>query len=134
MAAVAKEWREIPARYNLEGSECGNCGRKFFPKRNMCPHCRRNGFGKMHPYQVSKKGKIFTFSIIHDAPAINMRLKPYAVVMIRTDDGLLIAGQLVDTDVSKIEIGMRVRSVLRILDEGGTTGVIHYGFKFVPDL
>ena len=88
----------------------------------------------MHPYQVSKKGKVFTFSIIHDAPAINMRLKPYAVVMIRTDDGLLIAGQLVDTDVSKIEIGMRVRSVLRILDEGGTTGVIHYGFKFVPDL
>ena len=134
MAAVAKEWREIPARYNLEGSECGNCGRKYFPKRNMCPHCRRNGFGKMHPYQVSRKGKVFTFSVIHDAPECNKSLKPYAVAMIRTDDGLLISGQLVDVDISKIEIGLRVRSVLRKLDEDGASGVIHYGFKFVPDL
>jgi hypothetical protein len=27
-----------------------------------------------------------------------------------------------------------VRSVLRKLDEDGASGVIHYGFKFVPDL
>lgn len=134
MATVAKEWREIPGRYNVEGSECGNCGRKFFPKRNMCPHCRRNGFGKMRPYQVTRKGKVFSFSVIHDAPESNMFLKPYAVAMVRTDDGLLISGQLADVDLSKIEIGMRVRAVLRKLDDAGASGVIHYGFKFVPDL
>lgn len=134
MSTVAKEWREIPARYNLVGSECGNCGRKYFPERNMCPHCRRNGFGKMRPYDVSRKGKVFTFSIVHDAPACNRDLKPYAVVMVRTDDGLLISGQLVDANLGEIEIGMRVRAMLRKLSEAGDSGIIHYGFKFVPDL
>ena len=45
----------------------------------------------------------------------------------------MLEAQLVDVDLSKIEIGMRVRAVLRKLDEDGDAGVIHYGFKFVPD-
>ncbi len=88
----------------------------------------------MRPYDVSKKGKIFTFSIIHDAPEANRDLKPYAVAMVRTDDGLLISGQLTDVDLAQIEIGMRVRAVLRKLGDAGPSGIIHYGFKFVPDL
>ena len=47
MASVAKEWREIPGRYNLEGSKCPCCGKVYFPKRNMCPACRRESIGKM---------------------------------------------------------------------------------------
>ncbi|MGI5964888.1 MAG: Zn-ribbon domain-containing OB-fold protein [Candidatus Methanomethylophilaceae archaeon] len=134
MATVAKEWREIPGRYNLEGSECGNCGRKYFPKRDMCPHCRRNGFGKMHPYKVSPKGEIFTYSVVHDAPESCGMLKPYAVALVKTDDGLLIAGQVVDVNPEDVKIGMPVRAVLRKLGSDGPAGVLHYGFKFVPDL
>ena len=47
MASVAREWREIPGRYNLEGSKCHCCGKIYFPKRNMCPVCRRESIGKM---------------------------------------------------------------------------------------
>ena len=35
MSSVAREWREIPGRYNLEGSKCGNCGKIFFPRRDF---------------------------------------------------------------------------------------------------
>lgn len=133
MASVAKEWREIPGRYNLEGTKCENCGNVFFPQRSFCPKCRRAGIGKMVPYKLSREGEVFTFSIIHEAPDCNNNLKPYAVAMVRNKDGVLISGQLANVDLDKIEIGMPVRAVLRKLDADGKAGVIHYGFKFVPN-
>jgi hypothetical protein len=134
MASVAKEWREIPGRYNLVGCKCGACGKIYFPRRNLCPECRRASIGKMEDYAICRKGKVFTFSVIYDAPECNNLLKPYAVAMVKTDDGVMISAQLVDVDIDKIEIGMPVRAVLRKLDADGESGVIHYGFKFVPDL
>ncbi|MBQ8373009.1 MAG: Zn-ribbon domain-containing OB-fold protein, partial [Candidatus Methanomethylophilaceae archaeon] len=96
MSSVAREWREIPGRYNLEGSKCENCGKIFFPRRDFCPVCRRASIGKISEYQVCRTGKVFTYSIIHDAPDCNNRLKPYAVAMVKTEDGVMITAQLVD--------------------------------------
>ncbi len=134
MAMVsAREWREIPGRYNLIGSKCGCCGKIFFPSRSFCPDCRRAGIGKMEPFRLSRKGEVYSFSINHEYSGFNGRMMPYAVAFIRNDDGVMIAGQLVDVEFDKIEIGMRVKAVMRKLNEDGAAGVIHYGFKFVPD-
>ena len=132
MSSVAREWREIPGRYNLVGTKCTNCGRIFFPARTFCPDCRRASIGKIEPYALARTGIVYSFSIIHEAPDCNNMLKPYAVAMVETDDGVMIEGQLVDVDLEKIEIGMPVRAVLRKLDADGKAGVIHYGYKFVP--
>ena len=132
MSSVAREWREIPGRYNLVGTKCTNCGRIFFPARTFCPDCRRASIGKIEPYALARTGTVYSFSIIHEAPDCNNMLKPYAVAMVETDDGVMIEGQLVDVDLEKIEIGMPVRAVLRKLDADGKAGVIHYGYKFVP--
>lgn len=132
MSSVAKEWRAIPGRYNLQGTKCPICGKIFFPARALCPHCRRASIGKMEPYSISRAGKIYTYSVIHDAPGCNVKQKPYAVAMIKTDDGVMISAQIVDVDLDKIKIGMPVRAVLRKLDSDGDGGVIHYGYKFVP--
>ena len=130
---VAREWREIPGKYNLEGSKCCNCGKIFFPSRSFCPECRRASMGKMQPYRLSGKGEVYSFSIVHDNSGFNDRMMPYAVAMVKDDDGVMIEGQLVDVDFDKIEIGMRVRAMLRKLDQDGDAGVIHYGYKFVPE-
>ena len=132
MASVAKEWREIPGRYNLKGCKCGVCGKIMFPKRDFCPVCRRQSMGKFTEYNVSRTGEVYSFTVIYDAPECNNNLKPYAVAMVKTDDGVMVTAQLVDVDVESIEIGMRVRAVLRKLDADGASGVIHYGYKFVP--
>jgi len=134
MSSVARAWREFPGKYNLEGTKCGKCGTIFFPKRDFCPKCRREGLGKMQKYKVEREGVVFSFSVIYDAPVCNSCLKPYAVAMVRTKDGVLISGQLADVEFDKITIGMPVRAVLRKLDEDGASGVIHYGYKFVPAL
>ena len=132
MSGVAREWREIPGRYNLKGTKCTNCGRIFFPARSFCPVCRRASAGKIEEYALSRTGKVFTFSIVHEAPESNNLQKPYAVAMVETDDGVKITGQLVDVEFDKISIGMPVRAVLRKLDSDGESGVIRYGYKFVP--
>ncbi len=132
MASVAREWREIPGRYNLEGCKCPCCGKIYFPKRNMCPVCRRESIGKMEDYEVSREGEVYTFSIIHDAPDFATKLKPYAVAMVKTTDGVMISAQLVDVDLKDVKIGMPVRAVLRKISADGPDGVIRYGFKFVP--
>lgn len=132
MSSVAREWREIPGRYNLVGTKCTNCGKIYFPARTFCPECRRAGIGKIEPYALARTGKVFSFSVIHEAPDCNNMQKPYAVAMVETDDSVMIEGQLVDVDLEKIEIGMSVRAVLRKLDADGKAGVIHYGYKFVP--
>ena len=132
MSSVAREWREIPGRYNLQGTKCENCGSIFFPSRSLCPKCRRAAIGKIVPYKVCPRGTVFTYSIIHEAPDCNSMQKPYAVAMVKTEDGVMIEAQLVDVDLDKIEIGMPVRAVLRKLDSDGKAGVIHSGYKFVP--
>ena len=132
MSSVAREWREIPGRYNLKGSKCPVCGKVYFPSRDLCPHCRRASIGKMEPYAISREGEVYTFSIVHEAPASNNRQKPYVVAMIKTTDGIMISAQLVDVDPAEVKIGMPVRAVLRKLDADGESGVIHYGYKFVP--
>lgn len=132
MSSVARAWREYPGKYNLEGTKCGNCGSIFFPRRDFCPKCRRDGIGKMENYKLRREGEVFSFSIIHETPECNSFLKPYAVAMVKTDDGVLVSGQLADVELEKITIGMPVRSVLRKLDADGESGIIRYGFKFVP--
>lgn len=134
MSSVAKEWREIPGRYNLEGTKCDCCGKVFFPQRNFCSYCRRDSIGKMSKYKLCREGEVFSFSVIHEAPECNNNQKPYAVVLVKTKDDILLAGQLVDVDLQTIKIGMSVRAVLRKLDADGASGVIHYGFKFIPVL
>jgi len=132
MASVAREWREIPGRYNLIGSKCTCCGKVFFPKRSICPVCRRSSIGKMSEHKLSKEGRIYSYSVIYEAPAENSILRPYAVAMVETDDGVKITGQLVDADLTSLEIGMPVRAVLRKISEDGPDGIVHYGFKFAP--
>ena len=133
MSSVAREWREIPGRYNLKGTKCGNCGTIFFPRRDFCPKCRRAGIGKIEEYDVARSGEVYTFSVIYDAPSANNMIKPYAVVMVKTDDGVMVTGQLVDVNIEDVKVGLRVRAVLRKLDADGAAGVIHYGVKFVPE-
>ncbi len=84
------------------------------------------------PYSVCREGEIYTFSVVYEAPECNSSIRPYVVALIKTKDGLMIASQVSDVNLKDIKIGMPVRAVLRKLDSNGGSGVIHYGYKFVP--
>ena len=127
---VPRFWRETRARYNLEGARCKACETVFFPPREVCPDCHRESIGKMEKYRLSGYGEVYSFSTIHDAPDSFKGEVPYIIALIKTDDGPLVTGQIVDWEDGEIEIGTRVETVFRKISEQGKNGIIQYGFKF----
>ncbi len=73
-----------------------------------------------------------TFTVIRVAPTRFTDQAPYAVGVIELDDGVKLTAQIVDCDVEKMGIGDRVKIEFRRLQEDGDSGIICYGYKFVP--
>tara|TARA_B100000949_G_scaffold108717_1_gene96505 strand:+ start:405 stop:671 length:267 start_codon:yes stop_codon:yes gene_type:complete len=57
---------------------------------------------------------------------------PYAVGMVRLDEGPLIMAQLTDVEGVELRIGMPVEMVTRKIQENSAHGYIVYGYKFRP--
>lgn len=127
--SVSRFWRQLPSRYNLEGTHCTECGEYFYPPRNMCTNCRR--LGNLEPFKFKGTGEVVTYTIIHTAAEGFEKQVPYALAIIKLDEGPRLTSQIVG-DPEKVYIGMRVKSVFRKLGEGGEKGMIYYGTKFVP--
>jgi hypothetical protein len=132
--SIARFWRETPRRYNLGGSQCTNCRTVYFPPRSVCPTCasHRQSLGKLVPFQLSGEGKVETFTVVHEAAEGFEMQVPYVLAIVRTPEGPMLTGQVVDIDPKAVEIGLEVRATFRKLREEGEAGVIHYGYKFAP--
>jgi uncharacterized OB-fold protein len=59
---------------------------------------------------------------------------PYAVALVKLDEGPLVTAQLTDVTPDEVEIGMPVEMVTRKIREFGEDGIIVYGYKFRPSL
>jgi len=131
---IARFWRETPRRYNLGGSKCDGCGTVYFPPRMVCPTCtsHRQSIEKMSPFQLSGDGEVISFTLVHD-PAEGFEMQvPYVLALVKTPEGPILTGQVVDVEPKDVAIGLRVRATFRKLREEGRAGVIHYGYKFTP--
>ena len=128
MKDIVRGWRHIPQRYNLIGTKCTRCGEIYFPKRVMCPECRRKG--QLENIKFSGKGKIHTYSTIHTPTEEFKALSPYTVAIIELEEGAKITSQIVDCHKNEVKIGDDVELVFRKIKEEGDEGVISYGYKF----
>lgn len=132
--AIARFWRETPRRYNLGGSRCLVCQSVYFPPRTVCPTCstHRQSIGKMEPLQLSGDGEVVSYTVVHEA-AIGFEMQvPYVLALVRTTEGPLLTGQVVNVVPDEMRVGLKVRATFRKLREEGPAGVIHYGYKFAP--
>ena len=127
---VSRFWRKIPHRYNLIGTHCTTCGEYYFPPRQMCPTCRRDG--KIESYQFKGKGEVITYTVIHTAAKGYANQVPYNLAIIKLDEGPSLTGQII-CEPGELDIGTRVRSVFRKLGEESEKGMIYCGTKFVPE-
>jgi uncharacterized OB-fold protein len=125
----ARYWREIPQRYRSEAEKCASCGKIFFPPRLVCSACRGREFEKV---TLAQDGTVETFTVIRVAPSGFGDQTPYAVGIIKLDDGVRLTAQIVDCEIDALAIGDRVRMEFRRVQEDGESGVICYGYKFVP--
>jgi uncharacterized protein len=123
-SSVPMSWRMARHRYAIIGSRCEK-GHTHFPPRALCNECD----GATKPFQFSGRGEILSYTVIHTAPEGFEKMAPYAVALVRLDEGTVISAQIVG-DLAGLSIGKKVRSVFRKLFEDGDSGVINYGFKF----
>jgi len=130
MPTPSRYWREIPQRYRLEAGKCLSCGFICFPPRLICPGCGGRAF---EPTNLADSGKIVTYTVIRVAPGQFVDEAPYAVGIAEMDDGVKLTAQVVDCDFAALKVGLRVKVEFRKISEDGAAGVIHYGYKFVPE-
>jgi uncharacterized OB-fold protein len=130
MPTPSRYWREIPQRYRLEAEKCKGCGQILFPPRLICPQCGKREFEKM---KLAGAGKLLTYTVIRVAPEGFEDQSPYAVGIAELDDGARLTAQVVDCDFSQLKVGLRIKLEFRKIHEDGAAGIIHYGYKFVPE-
>jgi len=130
MPTPSRYWREIPQRYRLEAQKCKNCGAVLFPPRLICPECKRRDF---EDTRLAEKGKVLTYTIIRVPPHQFVDQAPFAVGIVELDDGVKLTGQIVDCDFEDLNIGQRVKIEFRKICDEGESGIICYGYKFVPE-
>lgn len=83
---------------------------------------------------LSGRGEVYSYTVMYNVPQGFEEQKPYAVALVKLDEGPMVTAQLTDVDLKEIKIGLRVEMVTRKLREDGDEGQIIYGYKFRPVL
>lgn len=129
---ISRHWRLRQQRYGLVGEVCPHCDAKIFPPRDVCPSC--SGEAKT-PYVFSGRGEVYSYTIVHDPPEGFEANAPYAVALVKLDEGPILTSQLTDVEPNEVKIGQRVEMVTRKLrEDGDERGMLIYGYKFRPTL
>jgi uncharacterized OB-fold protein len=126
---IPQFWRLQRQNYRLVGEVCNRCGNKIFPPRDVCPECHEPAY---EPHTFTGRGEVYSHTTVYNAPEGYDEYVPYAVALVKLQEGPLVTAQLTDVAPGEIEIGMSVEMVTRKVREFGEDGVIVYGYKFRP--
>ncbi|MCS7118902.1 MAG: Zn-ribbon domain-containing OB-fold protein [Archaeoglobaceae archaeon] len=113
---VPRFWRKIKYRYEILTSFCENCGNHYYPQREICPKCRREGVLKEE--KVCDYGKVLSYTVVNGR----------TIALVEFDNGAKMLAEV----CGKVEIGKKVRKAFRKYGEDGDFGIIYYGTKFIP--
>ena len=95
------------AEKKFMGARCKKCGRVLVPPRPVCPHCYSK---ELEWVELSGKGTVESFTIIHVPTVLLQGREPYTVAVVRLDEGPRIPGIVKDVkSPEEISIGDRVR-------------------------
>jgi uncharacterized OB-fold protein len=102
-------------RGELIVQKCEGCGRLRFPARALCSNCWSED-ASWTP--VSGRGEVFSYNIMHQVyhPGFAAEI-PYAVVVVKLQEGIKITSNLVGIKPHEIRCGMQVEVVFEQLNE-----------------
>jgi hypothetical protein len=131
-AGMVRQWREHGGKYRLEGTRCKHCDTLSFPRRLVCGACNKL---ELEVYACAQTGKI---EVMADAsnPALAImgygEMNPRHIAMVRLDDGIVIATEIVDV-ISENELapGAPVEMVIRKQVRESNLAW-QYAYKFRP--
>jgi uncharacterized OB-fold protein len=98
-----EQFYKFIAQDKLMAGKCTRCGKIHLPPRPLCDNCFSQQFTWT---EVSGKGKLLTFSVIHIAPPQFQDLTPYAVGIIQLENGAKIPGMITAIPQEQLRKGM----------------------------
>lgn len=123
----------VDERLRLIAGKCRACGTLAYPQRPVCKKCGADAFDDV---PLSGEGTIYTFTVVAGggAPAEfdDQQVMTGDVIsaVVELAEGPRIMAQIADANPDRLEIGTRVRAVMRRLYD--QEGIVRYGTKFVP--
>jgi uncharacterized OB-fold protein len=114
----------------LLACKCRACGTVVFPKMPVCPSC--GGNGKMDDVEIGQRGRLYSFTIAHVAPAGFKA--PFLQAFVDLPEGpriFTLIGAQCPVELGALENGMEMRLVVEPLaDTPENRDTLTY--KYVP--
>lgn len=102
---TARSFNEFVAQGKLMGNRCKNCDELHIPLRQICSKCGSRHL-ELHEYKGEGIVEAFT---INRTPSSGFKGRcPYAVGIVRLNEGPSISGLLAFDEPEKIKVGVRV--------------------------
>lgn len=127
--AIKEGVYELPAgdrEGHLLGTRCKDCGGCFYPQRKNCLRCYSENTEKA---ALSKKGKIFRYTIIRQNYPGSVLTPPYVTAQIKLPEEVYITTVLTGLEFKDVRIGMEVESYFFTLKEDDEKKVIIFAFR-----
>ena len=95
-------------KVTLVGSKCGKCGEISLGKRVQCSNC---GASRLEEMPLSKKGKLWTYTVIRHKPPGDYKgpdpFVPFGLGLVELPEGIRVMAPL-QADPEKIKVGMEL--------------------------
>ncbi|MEM2119437.1 MAG: Zn-ribbon domain-containing OB-fold protein [Candidatus Bathyarchaeia archaeon] len=98
-----EQFYKCASQGKLLGGKCRKCGKLHFPPRPLCDVCFSKEFEWL---EVSSKGLLLTYTVIHVAPAQFQSFAPYAVGIVQLENGVNLPGMIKDVPHDQLKVGM----------------------------
>lgn len=98
-----EQFYKFVSERRLMAAKCKKCGTMLLPPRPMCTKCFSSD---LEWVELKNKGKLLTYTVIHVSSKQFESLIPYAVGIVKLEDGPKLPGMIQDVEPEKISVGM----------------------------
>jgi uncharacterized protein len=90
----------------LSAIRCGSCGELAIPPKELCPSCHER---RWELVPLHGTGSVVSFTVIRIPPRGLLAEAPYAVAVVKLDEGVSLLGRIVDIPLDALTAGLSVR-------------------------
>jgi uncharacterized OB-fold protein len=100
-----EQFYNFMANGKLMAGQCKKCGKIHLPPRPICDNCYNQDFEWK---EISGKGKLLTYTIIHVAPPQFQAMAPYIVGIVQLENGLRLPGMISGVIEQNLKVGIEL--------------------------
>lgn len=104
-------WWQAAAEHRLTVQQCQECNHCALPPAPICSECRSSNLALA---QVSGKGTLYTYTVVHRPVAMEQEL-PFTIAIVELDmvgvegaNGVRMMTNIVEADIKQLQIGKAV--------------------------